>query len=94
MSAYQMSLAFRVKGISPGKKLVLLALADTADDQGRGLPSHKYIAKKADLSVHSVRAALRELTRLGLVEIIPRFREDGGRASNEYHLGLGLTAGR
>ena len=46
MSIRLMSAAWRLGGMSPGAKLVLLALCDNASDEGVCFPSIRKIAEK------------------------------------------------
>jgi DNA-binding MarR family transcriptional regulator len=62
---------------SGGKLLVLLALADNADDERRhAWPSVETLAKKARLSPRQVKRVLTELVAAGELEVV---REGGGR---------------
>lgn len=72
--------------LEPAKKVVLLALADYADDRGRCWPSLETMTAKTSLSVRSIRTQLRALEAHGLIVTTERKRPDGGRSSNEYVL--------
>lgn len=72
--------------LEPAKKVVLLALADYADDRGRCWPSQETMTAKTSLSVRSIRTQLRALEAHGLIVTTQRKRPDGGRSSNEYVL--------
>ena len=66
--------------------LLLLAIADNANDQGLAYPSTKTLAKKTRLSIRQVQR---------LIRVVARFRElqvsvgTGPRGGNEYHIHLG-----
>lgn len=64
------------------QKLVLLALADNANDQGKCWPSVSTIARKCQLSRRSV---FREIIRLEKAKLL-RSESGGGRKSNHYSL--------
>ncbi len=59
-----------------GEALVALALADTANDEGRCHPKIETVAKKSRLSVRQVQRILRQLETDGFVEIV-RFQGRG-----------------
>lgn len=54
--------------LPPSEKLVLLALADWAHDDGRCWPSIKKVAEKSGVSERTVQRMLREAEKNGLVE--------------------------
>jgi hypothetical protein len=63
--------------LSPGPRLVLIALADRADDKGASFPSVARLARDTGLCVRSVRGALRTLETHGLIETCRDGRRDG-----------------
>ena len=65
MSIKIMSQCWAVSGISPPQKLVLLALADHADDAGLCWPSVATISERTGLSESTTRRAIAELEKLG-----------------------------
>lgn len=90
MSVKVMSLVFEAGGITSTQKLVMLALADHAADDGTSVyPSVETIAKKTCLSETAVRKTLKELrSDLGLIKITRRFtsRNPNKYAINVAHL--------
>jgi hypothetical protein len=74
--------------VPPGRKLVLLGLADTADDDGRTWPSLATVAEKAGLDLRSVRRHVAALEDDGLLRREHRLRGDGSRTSNLVVLAL------
>ena len=72
--------------LPPTSKLVLMALADIADDRGICWPSHPALAAKCSLTDRTVRRVLRVLQTQDLVFIEPRFNASGSRSSNRYRL--------
>ena len=69
--------------------LVLLALADAADDDGECWPSVRTIAKKARLDHRTTQRRIRSLQKLGEVEIRVnggQARTPGGVKSNRYRI--------
>ena len=77
--------------LSPAPKIVLLALADIADDRGVCYPSIAHIARKACLSERAVQRRLAALKQLGLLSAQPRFRKDGSPTSNLYSLNISMS---
>ncbi len=56
---------------SHGNLLVLLAIADFADDRGRAYPSVPTLERKSRLSERGVQNALKALVALGELRIVP-----------------------
>lgn len=65
-------------------KLVLLKLADQANDDGECWPSRRTIAEACETSVSTVTRSIRYLVGHGYIQARIRQREDGGRTSNLY----------
>ena len=76
------------KALSPTSKLVLMALADIADDLGVCWPSHPTLAAKCSLSDRTLRRILSLLQAQKLIFIEPRFNTNGSRTSNRYRLAI------
>lgn len=73
---------------SPLDALVLIALADEADDDGGSCyPSMRRIAGRARVSTNTVRAHLASLENLGLV-VVDRPKKQGRGHHNRYQLAL------
>jgi len=86
MSIKIMSLIFDANHelITSTQKLVLLALADHANDEGYSIyPSMQKTANRTALSARTVRKTIRELEQAGIINIT---RQGGGRITNEYRL--------
>lgn len=66
--------------------LVLLALADNADDDGRCFPSVLHVARKTRMTQRGVQKVMRELQSLGVLTVSPR---SGPNGSNLYKLVTG-----
>lgn len=81
MSVRAMTWAFDVELDSPSAKLVLLALADHADEFGKCWPSQETLARKTSQSIDSVQRRLKELVSLGFLTYYPR-----RRASSIYQI--------
>jgi hypothetical protein len=73
-------------------KLILLTLANYADNAGVCWPSHRFISERAECSVATVERSLKRLEAGGFITIRPRFVAEEGQGkrqtSNEYLLSL------
>ena len=74
--------------IRPGLKIVLLALADHADNDGKCWPGVSGVAKKCGLSCRQVVRATGELEEFGLIRAERRAGNGDGRKSNVYVLNV------
>ena len=74
------------QALTPTLKLVLMALADAADNQGVCWPSISTLAKKCSVSTRTVQRSLRVLIDSGLLTADSRRRRDGSSTSNRYRL--------
>jgi len=88
MSFSAMNWAWK-QALTPHAKLLLMALADRADDQGACWPSIPRLAQQCRLSPRTVQRLLQALVAAALLRAEPRFRADGSRTSNRYYLALG-----
>lgn len=86
MSVRIMAIAWTVNLATASLKLLLLALADNADDKGKCWPSVRLLAEKCGLTPRSIRSLLTDLERLGHIRIEPQFRDDGSQRSNLYYI--------
>lgn len=85
--------AMQTKVGNPLRKLVLIKLADNANDQGECWPSHQHVADQCEISKTSVRNHIKKLEEMGLLRIQHR-EGPKGNTSNLYHLTLhGMPAG-
>ena len=90
MSILAMTWAWGLTGLDQPQTLVLLALADTANDAGVCWPSQAEIGRKARMSDRSVRTHVRALEGLGLLHV-ERRATTSGRKSNIYQLNVGAV---
>ncbi|WP_197513488.1 helix-turn-helix domain-containing protein [Bordetella bronchialis] len=72
MSIALMTEAWKLQGLSSTQKLVLLSLADNANDQGECYPSIATIVHRTCLSERAVQSAVRSLRDLGYVKSMAR----------------------
>jgi len=99
MSWAATSWASKVKTGSPAIKLVLLTLANFADDEGYCFPSQKTIAEITECGERSIRRYLDRLESMGIIKRVRRHRGDGARMSDGVYLCMGnlpakLTTGQ
>lgn len=81
MSIKVMSQVWDIEGIDSSECLVLIALADHADDQGRCYPSIGRLAKRTKLSDRGVQKVISRLIEKGFVSVSPCAGQGG---SNLY----------
>ena len=72
--------------LSHRAKSVYMYLKDRADSEGRCWPAIKTIALELCLSRSTVKRALDDLVRAGLLRKDPRWRENGSYTSNLYQI--------
>jgi hypothetical protein len=75
-------------------KLILIILANFADENGVSFPSHRTIAEKAECGLSTVERSLKRLETCGLISITPRFDKSyegsNRQTSNSYALTMGV----
>ena len=86
MSMLLMVKAMQSKVGNPLRKLVLLKLADNANDQGECWPSYQYIADQCEMSKRSVMAHIDALIEAGFLRKELRIGGEKGNKSNLYTL--------
>lgn len=86
MSIKIMTRVFEKSKTRQGARLVLLALADNASDEGICYPAVATIARKAGLSEQVTREYLHAFERMGLMAISTRTDENDRQCSNLYEL--------
>ena len=65
MSIRTLDWAFKQKCKSPAQKLVLIKLADNANDDGKCWPSQRYVAEHCEMSRQTVWATVRHWQNRG-----------------------------
>ncbi|HHQ6553262.1 TPA: helix-turn-helix domain-containing protein [Serratia fonticola] len=88
-----MNLMARAMGIKVGnhlRKLVLLKMADNANDKGECWPSYQHVADHCECSKSAVKSHIAALIEMGLISKVNRLgvRNGKGNTSNVYHLTL------
>jgi len=91
MSMILMVKAMKTKVGSPLTKLVLLKMADNANDQGQCYPSYQYIADQCEISKRSAMIHIKKLCDLGMLRKSLRASDNPQvpNVSNYYTLTLG-----
>ena len=76
---------------SPTGKVLLMCLANYANEKGECWPSQKTISREAELSERSTRDWLQKLEAQGFISRSRRHRSDGSRTSDHVVLNLSLA---
>lgn len=71
MSVRLMAAIFESESLGPTERLIMLALADHADDDGRCYPSIARLCRRTGLSERAIQANTRKLVAQGYIKIIP-----------------------
>ena len=87
MSLKAINQAFDTK-LSGNVKLVLLALADCADDNMQCYPSYSHIAKKASISISTAKRIVKKLEEMKALKKQNRFKKNRTKSSNIYTLNI------
>lgn len=87
VSMILMAKAMQLKVGNPSRKLVLIKLADNANDKGECFPSYQHVADQCEISRRSVINHIDALCEQGLVRKVYRSGEKGN-SSNVYILNL------
>ena len=85
MSLILMAQAMKMKVGNPLRKLVLIKLADNANDEGKCWPSHSHIADHCEISSRSVMNHVKALEKAMFLTVEHRVK-DNKKQSNMYHL--------
>ncbi|MCL2899764.1 helix-turn-helix domain-containing protein [Brenneria tiliae] len=90
MSMNLMAKAMNQKVGNPLRKLVLLKLADNANDKGECWPSYQHIADQCECSRSAVKSHITTLIKMGFLTKENRLGENNGKGntSNVYYLKL------
>lgn len=92
MSVRYITRAIDETSVTGNDRLVLIALADHADDEGRCFPGQEHLAKRTGLGQRTIVRVVARLEEAGLIQLTRRYRVDGPRTSNEYQLFPELSA--
>lgn len=86
MSLKAMTCAMALRGVTASEKLLLLALANYADEDMTCFPSQKRLAEDACLSPRTVLSLLSDLEERRMISRERRHRSDGSRTSDSITL--------
>ncbi|EFE98258.1 helix-turn-helix domain-containing protein [Serratia odorifera] len=91
MSMNLMAQAMSIKVGNPLRKLVLIKMADNANDEGECWPSYQHIADHCECSRSAVKAHITALINMGLLSKENRLGSNNGKGntSNIYRITLG-----
>ncbi|HFO5057669.1 TPA: helix-turn-helix domain-containing protein, partial [Escherichia coli] len=87
MSMNLMAKAMNIKVGNPLRKLVLIKLADNANDNGECWPSYQHVADQCEVSRSTVKSHIRALEEMGLLKRECR-RKGELNQSNVFYLTL------
>lgn len=73
-------------GLKPRDFTVYCCLVRHSDKEGTCFPSRKLIAKECSMDKKTVDLAIKNLSDIGLVKKICRYRENGTRTSSLYYI--------
>lgn len=90
MSMNLMAQAMSIKVGNPLRKLVLIKIADNANDKGECWPSYQHVADHCECSKSAVRSHIEALIKMGLLTKENRLGVNNGKGntSNLYYLTL------
>ena len=80
------------QNLNPTQKIILMALADHADDMGKCWPGLQGISEKCNLHISTIQRNIHKLEEDGFIKITERKRPNGSQTSNLYQLNLGGVA--
>lgn len=87
MTIRAMNWAWEVE-LPPALKLVLLKLADRANDDGECWPGQASVAKACGIGARTLVRHIAALEQMGLIKTEKRYGDDGKRETNMYVLSL------
>jgi hypothetical protein len=91
MSVHQMALVWKLRGLTPAQKFVLMKYADCADDDGRNaFPSVRTVAEACGMSERNTQITIRWLSESGY---LVREADPGYRRPSTYRLDLTVKKG-
>jgi len=88
MSVRAMTWALEQRVGEAKRKLILIALADFADEHGCCYPAQATLAEMAECSVDTVQRGLKKLEAMGLISRERRHSKTGNRSTDHYRLSI------
>jgi len=89
MSVQALSGALAIRGVSSSEKLLLLVLANYADEHLRSFPSHRRLAEDTGLTERTILSLMKALEGRGILSRQERRRADRSRSTDLITLHLG-----
>ncbi|WP_052384913.1 DnaT-like ssDNA-binding domain-containing protein [Cobetia amphilecti] len=77
--------------IKAGPRLLLMLMADYANEQGVCWPSIRRLSAEMACSMRTVQRSIEALVEQELMEVVPRQTKTGRQTSNFYRLAMGVT---
>jgi len=93
MSGEAITAAFFLEGLSPTETLVLVAIANYANEEWQCFPSKGRIQQMTKLSARAITNSLASLEAAGIIRREARIRSNGSQTSNLFTLHLGGASG-
>jgi len=87
VSVHIESWAYKQKAGGASAKLVLIKLANMANDDGECWPGNAHLATELEMDGRTIRRKLAELIDKGLVAVEPQYRDNGSQTANRYFVG-------
>jgi hypothetical protein len=86
MSVHVTSHVWKLRGLTPTEKLVMLAIADMSNHDGECWPGRACLAEMTELDSSTVRKTLRRLEAAGHLMTTPRPQENSPNLTNVYRI--------
>ncbi|WP_044419000.1 helix-turn-helix domain-containing protein [Halarcobacter anaerophilus] len=87
MSLKIMNIGF-ASDLKPTAKLIYIAIADFANDDGECFPSKSKLAEKASVSMSTMKYYLRAFENLGIIKTEQLYRSNGSKSSLFYKIDI------
>ncbi|MFY9074977.1 helix-turn-helix domain-containing protein [Malaciobacter mytili] len=87
MSLKIMNIGF-ASNLKPTAKLIYIAIADFANDDGECFPSKGKLAEKASVSMSTMKYYLRAFENLGIIKTEQLYRNNGSKSSLLYKINI------
>lgn len=87
MSLKIMNIGF-ASNLKPTAKLIYIAIADFANDDGECFPSKSKLAEKASVSMSTMKYYLRAFENLGIIKTEQLYRSNGSKSSLFYKIDI------
>lgn len=91
MSVSIITRVFEQSASKGSRRVIMLAIADSADDRGVCWPSIKILANKANIDARNVRSHLSDLHDAKELLTVPRKADSGRQRSNAYIVAIGQS---